>query len=731
MANDEGKKKRYRPQQEIVALDPNALKLLKTEAAAREKSNEDEEVTPADTGVLGEIVKSIKAQNAMQAAQLERMSFQVDPNANYSGALGFYKLKQNLTPDHIIKRICGPGGDELVNEILQARSNHISSFGRPRTDRFSVGFEFEDMDKNAKRSEEEQRKIQEMVDAAKKTFWQCGRGTLEGELDQVNLSQFLKLVTRDGLGFGRLATERIWWTNPKSGKRELYAWRASDAGTMMKILPQKEHDQSLRQEAIRQLQQIKNKKIDIEKYKKDEYRYVQVIEGKPIQTFTEEEMVVYNLYPTTGIEYNGYPLTPIDQALNAITTHINITVHNKLYFQHGRASKGMLVFQSDSMDEAAAQRIRLQFHQSINSVQNSWRMPVFAIGSEDKLTWEAIDNSGRDAEFQYLMDNNARVILSAFQMSPEELPGYAHLARGTNTQALSESDNEWKLTAARDVGLRPLLSDIQDFLNTHILPFVDPELAKTHQIVLTGLDKDSPEKENTRLQQDMAVHMNYNEVMEQVEKNPIPFELCGVFHIYPQYQAVADKYLTVGQILENFFKVKGASADPRYQYIRDPFWFQNKQLILQEAQIAMQQSMQAQQMMQQQALAEQGVQTDKDGNPVSGEDEEGNPQQGDSGGDDDGGDDSGGGDQPPEQTSKAEKAVDIAKDISAKNMTWAANNYVVLEKTIRNNHNRISRQLLKRHNELVSTTMSKWKRESAKELAAIGKALKDGKKKGS
>lgn len=27
-------------------------------------------------------------------------------------------------------------------------------------------------------------------------------------------------------------------------------------------------------------------------------------------------------------------------------------------------------------------------------------------------------------EFQYLSDTNARVILSAFQMSPEELPGY-------------------------------------------------------------------------------------------------------------------------------------------------------------------------------------------------------------------------------------------------------------------------------------------------------------------
>src|ERR1035437_1893386 len=64
-------------------------------------------------------------------------------------------------------------------------------------------------------------------------------------------------------------------------------------------------------------------------------------------------------------------------------------------------------------------------------------MPVFGIGKEDEITWQAFDTQGgRDQEFQYLSDMNARVILSAFQMSPEELPGYAHLSRGTNNQSL-------------------------------------------------------------------------------------------------------------------------------------------------------------------------------------------------------------------------------------------------------------------------------------------------------
>lgn len=673
----------------VVALDPNALTMLKKE----EESLDKKESEGKPDSVLGMILKSLQNHSSQE---MERMAFEVDPQRNFAGVHGFYRMKTGLTPDHIIKRVIGPQGDELVCQILQARSNHASSFGRPRTDRFSVGFEFQDMDKNAIRSEEERRAIQEKIDKAKKIIWNCGYGKLEDEeADRVNLSQLFKLITRDGLGYGRFAVERVWAIDKSTGKKYMYAFRAADAGTVYKILPQAEKDQSLRAEAIRMLQQMKNKKIDIERYKKDEYRWIQTIEGKPVQAFTADELVVHNMYPTTNVEYNGYPLTPIDQALNAITTHINITVHNKLYFQHGRAARGMLVFKSDDVDEGTIQRIRLQFHQSINSVQNSWRMPVFGVGATDDLSWQAIDTSGRDAEFQYLLDNNARTILSAFQISPEELPGYAHLARGTNTQALSESDNEWKLTAARDVGLRPLIYELQDFLNSHILPFIDADLAKTHQIVLAGLEKDSPEKEATRIQQDMNVHMTYNEIMEQVEKNPVPKELGGDYPLNPQFQQAISQFLTVGEILENFFGRKGAANDPRYQYVRDPFWFQYQQILLQKAQMAMQQQMMAEQQMQQQMMAQQ--QQAQGFNPNQGQEQ--------------GQEDQGGAEKAQDQMQKAQQ--------------WSMANYPILEKQIQDNHNSISRQLLERHKQLVDKHMDKWKEESKKAISNISESLKN------
>lgn len=663
------------------AIDPVAKSMMDGAADSTEESR---------VGTLEMIAKSLMTQEKNRVA---RLAFEVNPQNN-SGEFGaLYRGKMGLTPDNLIKRITGPQGDELVNQVLQARANHAASFGRPRTSRFAIGFDFQEMNpaQAKNRSPEESAKLKDRMEKAKKVMWSCGYGPVDDEPTAMNLSQLLKQVTRDGLRFGRLAMERIY--KNEGGKEVFWAFRPADAGTIYKILAHKEKDKSARIEALRLLAKLKNEKFDPSNYSKDEYKWTQVIDGRPIQGFTEKEMVVYNLYPVTDVEYNGYPLTPIDQALNAITTHISITMHNRLYFQNGRAARGMLIFRSDSLDESAVQKIRLQFHQSINSVTNSWRMPVFAVGQEDNVQWEQLDVSGRDAEFQYLMDNNARVILSAFQMSPEELPGYAHLARGTNSQALSESGNEYKLTAARDVGLRPLLYDLQDCLNTHILPLIDKELAETHQLVFAGLEKDDPEKESTRLQQDMNVHLSYNDILEQVEKPKLPKSVGGEMPLNPQYrQQAIDPFLTVGQILEFFYGVADATKDPRYNYVRDPFWVQNQQLIMQKAQMAMQN-----QMMQQQAAMQQQM-----GSP------------------------------PPEQQSaqpgaSPEEKQAVQAENTAKTEQWLAQNYELLDKSIKNNHSELSKAILKRHQELVDSQMKKFNEDSKKAMEEIGRAL--GKKK--
>lgn len=658
-----------------MALDPMVMAMVREQ---QDLEKETENGKPRQLTVLESIVKSLKNE---EEKQIKRLSFESDPLNSINSYGSLYKLKNNLTPDHIIKKLIGPQGDDLLCAIIQARANMLASFGRPRSSRFANGFEFQPINQTQEELTPEERETEKKrLQELKEIIWNCGTSNVDDEYFHPNFSQFLKLITRDGVGYGRFAVELLYrpdYRGNQQGKDKLYAWRPVDAGTIYRVIPKKEADQGTRQQGLRLLAELKNERLDPDKYEQDAYKYVQVIDSRPMMAFAESELVVYNLYPTTNVEYNGYPMTPIDQALNAIITHINITLHNRLYFQNGRATRGMLIFQSDEADESSLQKIRLQFHQSINSVQNSWRMPVFGIGSEDKLTWQSIDVSGRDAEFQYLSDQNARVILSAFQMSPEELPGYAHLARGTNTQALSETDNEYKMEAARDAGLRPLMYDIQDFFNTHILPKLDEEISKKFQLVFAGLEKDSPEKESTRIQQDMPIHLTMNDIQEKVEKKKFPKEMGGDIPFNPQFQQILNAYKTQGEILEFFFGVKGASKDPREQYKRDPFWMQWQQILLQKAQFQFQASMAQQQASQPQQPME-------------------SPPQ----------------DEEAPKGASEEKKAEVASNNLKKKEEWLAKNWAVLDNQIKDNHDSISKMLLTRHKEMVESNMKKFLKES-------------------
>lgn len=521
---------------------------------------------------------------------IERLAFDEDPDFQ-NQYQSIYKGKLRLLPDEMLKRISIQ--DDLVAAIINARSSMLSAFGRPQPDRFSTGYKIEpEPGLFEKLNDEERKSLQKRISKAEATILTCGKTNGWKDSDVLNFGQFLFIAARDAVTFGRIAVEVL---QTGSGEdKTFHSFRPIDAGTIYRASPFKTEVESVRKEALRILEQLKNKKLIPEKFANEEYSWVQVIRGKPRQGFTAEECLVHNFYPTSHIELNGYPLTPLDTVISAVTTHINITSHNKLYFQSGRAARGMLVIKSDEINKNVLSQIRQQFNASINSVSNAWRMPVFGVGSEDEVSWMPIDNSSRDMEFQYLSDSNARVILSAFQMSPEELPGYSHLSRGTNNQALSESNNEYKLQAHRDVGLRPLISHFQNFINARIMPLIDEELAKVASFKFVGLDAENAEKESARIGAEINIHLTMDDILEKVEKKPIGEGLGGKLILNPAWQNAIAPYLHVGYIREHVFGVKNASKDPEFAYVRDPMWFQWQQLLMQQQQMQMQAQQQAQ-----------------------------------------------------------------------------------------------------------------------------------------
>jgi hypothetical protein len=524
----------------------------------------------------GETYLSYAVKSAMgtakKTANVPRIGFTEDP-VNVDNYAGVYKIKKKLLPDFVLKLVRVQ--NHLIASILRARGNTLSMFGHVKKDRFDIGLEIEVKPEFEEHIKPEQMvKVADRIEKVKKILLNCGHTEGIEENEKMSLSEFFYLQTIDGLSLGRFATEIIYEGGENGDERKyndsakkFHRFRPVDAGTIYRTVKKGESAAGLRRSGIRLLESMTGKKIRGDYFDDDHYGYVQVIDGMPKQAFTPDELIVYNLYPSNDIDHNGYPVTPIDTCISSVTTHISIDSYNKLYFQNGRASKGILVINSEEIDQNTINSLKQEFMASINNVGNSFRVPVFGIGPNDNINWLPMVSSTGDAV--------ARNILSTFNMSPDELPGYGHLSRGTNQQTLSESSNEFKVTAARDTGLRPLILRFQSFLNDVMFKIIDPELAQLCTLKLSGLDAQSREQESIRLNQEMPIHMSYDNVLTDVSKDPVGTRMGGQVPFNERFQVIMDKYLNVSDVMAEFMDSPVSLADPLLKYRRDSFWMQN------------------------------------------------------------------------------------------------------------------------------------------------------------
>jgi len=505
----------------------------------------------------------------------QRKAFTVDPT-RVNAFQGIYIRRENLLPIYIYKQLAD--NDPLVSTILNVRSNSTSRFGYPQINRHDIGYKiaFRSSEIENSLTAEQKVALEARMKIVRDKFYDCGDNTGVPLHERINLPQYLKEITRYALMYGLTATEIV-----RDQLGQFKGFRPLDSGTIFKAVTADQDTAGLRQlrsEAIKEIHRLagdtainKDKFIDTDNFIARKFSWVQVINTIPRSAFTDEELIVKFFGPFSDIETNGYPKPPIDQATKDIASHIHIITHNHLYFANGRASKGFLKISGPNVQEHVVQRIRQQFNASINSVSNSFRMPVFAVPEDSDIVWAPFDSANKDMEFQYLSDNTARAIMGVFSITPEELPGYGHLSKPTTNQGLSESNNAYQLQVGRSAGLIPLVMQIESGLND-ILRIMDPVVHQYCVFKFAGLEDEDPQKESSRLQQESNLHLTTNEMMRVVGKNPLP--VGGNFLLNPQFNNLLKQQLPQNLINYAFTGEKSFLTDPALFYVADGFWMQ-------------------------------------------------------------------------------------------------------------------------------------------------------------
>ena len=495
-----------------------------------------------------------------------------DPAMDQANSSGLYKPKINFLAPLVLQQVSRK--NSIVASVIDLRGNQVAAACKKPIDRFDVGFQITPKDSDIQPDPKEIREIEEFI-------INCGKKEDRAPEDKMTFDQWGYMVARDFQLYGHSPIEKVHTTSgdlhsflPLPGESIFYA------------------DKNATAEQIKQLSETYKKTYDKDSQQvkqldhSDEIKFVQVIDGKVVEGFTEKELTFARYVLESDIALNGYCVGPLERAIGAIISHLQIENHQKQFFTHGTASKGVLVIRGD-VSPNTLKALQQQWNNQITGPVNAWRTPILA-GIEG-ADWLSLTASNRDMEYAAWQDYVLRVVFSCFAVDPEEV-GFGYLSKGTDQKSMGESSNEWKITASRDRGLRPLLNRIAAIINEDILPALNPEYSKKYDFSFVGLDAETRAEELQRQQIETTIHTTLKEAREESDKDPLEFGNNIILN--PLYIQTLQMNMTKGDFMEKIIGIEGASQRPDLQFIPDPMWFQWQQIQMQ--------------MMQQQAMGGQG-----------------------------------------------------------------------------------------------------------------------------
>ncbi len=484
-----------------------------------------------------------------------------DPFTDVGYAGGVYKPRgagSGFISNLILKLISRR--DPIVSTILHTRSTQAASFCRLPANRFDTGIEVKPRDGVTDGSDAEIKEIEEF-------FLNTGKLENRSHDDVLTLDQAVYALVFDMLTYGHCTIEKVH--NMEGGLCAFLPLPAETIYYANKKLIDKNTIQNTidaYKEAYRKMNGVDlGQDFDSPEH---EYTWLQVINGKVVEGFTSSELIFSRFTLQTDIDLNGYAIGPLERAISMITAHLQIENHQKMFFTHGIASRGLLVIQGD-MTPNQMRTLQAQWTQQTTGPQTAWRTPVLA--GIKGVQWQPLTATNRDMEYAAYQDHIIRTVHSCFAIDPEET-GFGYLSKGVEQKSLSESSSEWKITASRDKGLRPLLNRLEQLFNEDILPAYNKDYADRYQVCFVGLDAETRTEEIGRLQNEVQLHTTLDEARKQADLTPM--EAGGGLILNALLLQTLQSNMYKGEFMEKFMKVKGAASRPDLQYIPDAMWFQ-------------------------------------------------------------------------------------------------------------------------------------------------------------
>ena len=370
----------------------------------------------------------------------------------------------------------------VVASIINTRIHQVTAFARPPKSKYDIGYEFVMRDREEDPTPMDKKKMKELGKFLEST----GMPHLIEEEARDSFETFLSKFVRDSLTYDQACFEIV------SGRGRIpVAFYAVDGSTIryattpsvlkrMAGYSEAQVSEMWRRQMADMNQNVFNRE---QAAKPERVKYVQVISGRVMNTYTEQEMAFGVRNPRTYLQQNNYGVSELEILVSVVTAHLWAEEYNKRFFSSGSTPKGIIHFDISGANVPQEQinAFRRQWHAQVAGVWNAWKTPVLA--TPGKMQYTNLQLGNKQMEFNTWINYLVKLLCAIYMIDPAEI-NFEMERMGGAQAPMFYSVSEAKLKMSKDRGLQPLLRFLEAEINKNLIWLIDPR----YEFQFVGMD---------------------------------------------------------------------------------------------------------------------------------------------------------------------------------------------------------------------------------------------------
>jgi len=189
-------------------------------------------------------------------------------------------------------------------------------------------------------------------------------------------------------------------------------------------------------------------------------RYVQQIDVKIYNEYTADMLIFDYKFKRADIRYRGYGYSPVEQAIDIITTLLFGYNYIRDQLIRDRVPKGFISVMGD-VGKPEMDAIRNYWWTAMTGAGASFNIPILPSGKDGVgVDFKMIGHSNRDMEYHKTMMFVSALIGAVFSIDLLEMG-----IKPDSTGAIIGESSEPRISSSKDRGLHSLLTFIQQYMN--------------------------------------------------------------------------------------------------------------------------------------------------------------------------------------------------------------------------------------------------------------------------